>query len=137
MRLEKKVVIAIVFAIVILTGGWWLWLTVFNHGESQAGRPSKITFDVKDLDQNGYIMTLNIKAAIDYEFCVPYSNQSLQQVYQIDPTIVCQHGPSGRIGCTNDEYLCIGNTAEKDAQSILCRLSLLDMIERIDQTFWE
>ena len=137
MRLSRKVMVDLAFGMTILTGGWWLWLTTVGQGQETTCRVDKVTFDVDSLDRSGYVNTLESKTSIDYEFCIPYSDLSLWEVHQIDPTIACQNGPSGRIGCTNAQYLCIGSTAEKDARSILCRLSLLDTIERIDQTFWE
>ena len=92
---------------------------------------------MNEIDENGLIGPPDGKVAVDYEFCIPYDNAHLQEIKEIDPDIGCDYGPTGRIGCTNNEYLCIGNTHQKDFRSILCKLSTLGYVERIDRTFWE
>lgn len=100
-------------------------------------REEKITFDIKKINNDGLIGLENGKVSVDYEFCIPYTEESLLEVKKIDSDIRCNHGSSGRIGCTNNEYLCLGNTGSKDFGTILCDLSQLDYIKRIDQNFWE
>lgn len=133
----KRTVIGVAVALAVLAIGWWAWRTFANPRKNAACNPDKITLKLDELDPNGRLLGQDAGAAVDYEFCIPYSDQPLQEIHRIDPTITCQNGSSGRIGCTNDEYLCLGTTADKNAMGILCELSLLDYIERIDQTFWE
>ena len=137
MSFTKKITAVVASGIVILAVGWWAWHTLVIAGKNVACNPDKISFELDALEPNGPVSTPGIGTPVDYEFCIPYSDRALQEIRRIDPAITCQNGPSGRIGCTQDEYLCIGNTAGKDAVSVLCKLSLLGYIERIDQTFWE
>ncbi len=109
--------------------------TVPTPGE--ACQPAKITFDLDAVGADDLTGPPNGQTVVDYEFCIPYADETLSEVMAIDPHVVCIHGPSGRIGCTDREYLCIGDTARPDFRRVLCRLSLLDYVNRIDQTFWE
>jgi hypothetical protein len=118
-KVSRKWVI-IILIVVILLSGWWIW----NNRQCNL---EKITFDINEIE----------KVPLDYEFCIPYEDRYLQEIKRIDPEIECYHGSSGRIGCIDSEYLCIGNTGHKDFRNILCKLSILDYIDRIDQTFWE
>lgn len=132
-----KIAVGVASGIIILAVGWWAWHALGEPRENVACNPEKISFELDALEPNGPVSAPGISIPVDYEFCIPDSDRTLQEVNQIDPAITCQNGPSGRIGCTEDEYLCIGNTAGKDAVSVLCKLSLLGYIERIDQAFWE
>ena len=101
--------------------------------------PEKImtNFDLEKIDNNGLRGPPDGKVSVDYEFCIPHEEDKLQGISDIDADIRCKQGPGGRIGCSADEYLCIGNTGMKDFKRILCSLSMLDYVERIDETFWE
>lgn len=77
------------------------------------------------------------KSSIDYEFCIPYQDKYLIEIKKIEPSINCFHGSGGRIGCTNNEYLCIGNTHLKNSKNTLCQLSSREYIQRIDPCYWE
>jgi hypothetical protein len=137
MSVPKRIIVSVALCATILAIGWWGWRTFDNSRKSTACNPDKITLQLDERGPTGHMLSQDASIAVDYEFCIPYSDQPLREIHQIDPTITCQNGPSGRIGCTDDEYLCIGNTSLKDARDVLCRLSLLDAIERIEQTFWE
>jgi hypothetical protein len=94
-------------------------------------QPDKITFTLDAIDKDGK----RNEVPIDYEFCVPDKKESLVAVAAIDPGINCSQGPSGRIGCQESEYLCLGTARE--GIRVLCELSSLDFVKRIDQCFWE
>ena len=98
---------------------------------------SKINFDLEEIDNNGLRGPPDGKVSIDYEFCIPEDEDKLQEINRIDADIRCESGSRGRIGCSASEYLCIGNTGMKDFKRILCNLSVLDYVERMDETFWE
>ena len=97
----------------------------------------KISFDILKLDDYGLVGPWNGKVSVDYEFCIPYTDESLLEVKKIEPDIQCDYGPKGRIGCNDNEYLCLSGTGFKDFKTILCDLSQLDYVKRIDQNFWE
>ena len=94
-------------------------------------QPDKITFSLDAIDKDGKLNEVNI----DYECCVPDKRESLAAVAAVDPGIKCSQGPSGRIGCQESEYLCLGTARE--GIRVLCELSGLDFVKRIDQCFWE
>ncbi len=74
---------------------------------------------------------------IDFEFCIPKSKMAEQRVSEINTSIQFNES-SGRIGCNTDQYLCLGSVnSSPTSRDLLCRLSLLPFINRIDQNFWE
>ena len=81
--------------------------------------PQKITFDLNSIDEDGLIGPTDGKASVDFEFCIPYKEQYLKEIQSIDSDIKCYYGSRGRIGCGNEEYLCIGNTGDKDYNLIV------------------
>ena len=97
----------------------------------------KIVFDVNAIDRNGLVGPLDGKVSVVYEFCIPYENKYLEEVKSIDPLLNCYHGSKGRIGCQENEYLCLGNTHDKDFKSKLCQLSNREYIKQIAQCFFE
>jgi hypothetical protein len=98
---------------------------------------SKIAFDLKVFDKNGLIGPYAERVSVDYEFCIPYTPKHVNDIQAIDPQIECYHGPRGRIGCGDAEYLCLGNTGSENYKNILCQLSLLNYIKSIERAWWE
>jgi len=96
----------------------------------------KIRFDLSQLDEDGLHGPESGKVALDYEFCIPKEEKYLQEVKKIDPSLKVQSG-RGRIGCGKDQYLCLGNTHQKNHKDILYGLARLPYIERIEQAFFE
>lgn len=130
--------------LLIMIGLWCAVVTIAAHADTKEIPPdtdqclvSKIHFDLTDLDRNGRTGHYPEKVSLDYEFCVPYTPKHFSDIQAIDPEIECYHGPSGRIGCGDDEYLCIGHTGSSHYKDTLCRLSLLDYINTIERTWWE
>ena len=143
---SKNVVIELIVLLAVLIGGY----TYEASNDSDRGpvdsaaedidsycNLSRINFDLEKIDNNGLRGPPDGKVSVDYEFCIPSEEDKLQGISDIDADIRCNLGQSGRIGCSASEYLCIGNTGMKDFKRILCRLSVLDYVERIDETFWE
>ena len=97
----------------------------------------KITFDWEQLDENGLYGPPDGKRSLDYEFCVPGEPALLETVQAIDPSLALYPDSPGRIGCTEDQVLAIGNTHQPNAVPILMELANLDFIERIDRVDWE
>lgn len=97
----------------------------------------KITFDLSGLSAAGLIGPETGRRSISYEFCIPATAAHLTEVTTIDPSVQHFSGSRGRIGCTRDQYLCIGDTNQPNWHEILLTLASLDYIERIDQFFGE
>ena len=97
---------------------------------------NKIRFDLSMLDEDGLLGPENGKVALDYEFCIPRDDQYLKAVTRIDPTIKVQLS-RGRIGCSPGQYLCLGNTHQKNYREVLYQLAKLTYVERIERAFFE
>ncbi|NJL46644.1 MAG: hypothetical protein HC929_02960 [Leptolyngbyaceae cyanobacterium SM2_5_2] len=97
----------------------------------------KIGFDLGELDENGLYGPTDGKRSLDYEFCIPQGNAYAQEVLVIDPSVNFFPQSQGRIGCTEQQTLAIGNTHQPNAQLILMELANLDYIDRIQRVDWE
>lgn len=96
---------------------------------------NKITFDISQISTDGLIGSSGAKRYLSYEFCIPANKQAVEAIQTIDPTINIYRQSSGRIGCQDSQYLCIGETDNKQWKQILLSIAQLDYVERIDQ-FW-
>ncbi len=99
--------------------------------------PSKIGFDLSQLDEEGLSKQPGGKVAIDYEFCIPAKEDIAKIVQDIDPSVRIQKTAKGRIECDETQWLCLGNTHQKDYKKILYDLTRLTYITRIEQNFFE
>jgi hypothetical protein len=97
----------------------------------------KITFDLHQLDEAGLYGPPGGQRSLDYEFCLPQGEAYTQAVMAIDPSLNFYPGNRGRVGCTDQQILAIGNTHQPHAQLILMELAQLDYIDRIDRVDWE
>lgn len=97
----------------------------------------KIKLNFKNLDQDGLSGNKDSKVAVNYEFCIPRDPKKWKAVRRIDPSAGRQIGSKGRIGCSEQQWLVIGSTHQKNYQRVLYELASLDFVERIEQTFWE
>lgn len=104
---------------------------------AQLNPRSKITFNLEKLDENGLYGPPDGRRALHYEFCIPAAPELEAQVRRLDPTSQIFPTSSGRIGCTEEEYLCLGNTHQPNFKTVLLTLAKLPYIKRIDQVFFE
>ena len=96
----------------------------------------KIRFDLTALDAAGLHGPPDGLRALDYEFCIPERPYTIAQVQSIDASVRMLKS-RGRIGCSTDELLCIGNTHQPGYRDVLAALSRLPYVARIDQAFFE
>ena len=96
----------------------------------------KITFDLSTISPEGLIGSGDGLRSLSYEFCIPKNAQYVAEVQKIDPEINLSNS-RGRIGCTANQYLCIGETHQKNWYEILISIAQLDYVQRIDQFFGE
>jgi len=95
----------------------------------------KLGFDLNTINPQGLYGPPEGLRAMSYEFCVPHDREYV--VLAIDPSIGrCQRSP-GRVGCSAQQRLCIGNTHQYGYRLILQQLSALDYIERIEPAWFE
>ena len=105
--------------------------------KEEAAALAKITFDLSGFDENGLFGPEDGMRAMDYEFCIPQDGLSQAKVKKIDPSITIHKKSKGRINCSAKQYLCIGNTHQKNYRATLIALAKLDFIKRIDPTYFE
>ncbi len=95
---------------------------------------AKIQFDYSAIDEQGL---RNGEVAVDYEFCIPANEAILQEVLNIDSSIRVMKSSKGRIGCTNQQWLCINTTHTQDWKRKLNAIASLSYVEKILETFYE
>jgi len=96
--------------------------------------PAKITFDLTQIDDTGLTGPANGRVAISYEFCIPATQATQDEVRQLATTVAFQPGARGRIGCTKQQILCVGSTHQQGWRTVLQKLAGLDYIARIDRS---
>jgi hypothetical protein len=116
-----------------------LWISIMllaGTGCSSSSPPSrsrqqaleKISFDISEIDEHGLIGPPDGKRTVAYEFCIPRDPKKRKEVASIDSTVSFFSGPTGRIGCHTDQYLCIGDGG---TQEVLLTLAGLPYVTRI------
>jgi hypothetical protein len=93
----------------------------------------KINLDLSAIDDNGLIGPADGKRNVAYEFCIPRDEAKKAEVLEIDPSLKFYTSP-GRIRCTKDEWLVIGEGGTKDT---LLALAQIPYIARIDPFYGE
>jgi len=115
-----------------------IWLFVSNcESEKTVDPGAKIKFDTDVLNAQGLQGPPDGLRSLSYEFCVPKDDVKLEQVKRIDPSIRFQGGSPGRIGCTEEEVLAIGNTHQDNFKEILLEIARLEYIEEIREVHFE
>jgi len=97
----------------------------------------KITFDLDQIDEEGLGKQPGSKVAIDYEYCIPANERSAAIVRKIDPNFKIMNKSRGRIGCSKSQWLCMGNTHQKDWRKVLLKLADMDFVNQIDRAYFE
>jgi len=97
----------------------------------------KIRLDLSGLDEDGLYGPPNGLRALAYEFCIPARQSAADEVRTIDRSIRVYPNSRGRVGCTIEQYLCIGSTHQPGFRMVLDRLARLEYIARIDPSYAE
>jgi hypothetical protein len=97
----------------------------------------KIALDLSVLDDRGLRGPPNGLRSMSYEFCIPANERYAAEVQRIDPTLELMRGSRGRIGCTKNQYLCVGQTGQRNHRQVLQRLAALDYTSRIVESTFE
>lgn len=96
---------------------------------------AKIKFDLQHFDDDGLYGPADGKRAMDYEFCIPPAK--IAEVKAINPKINIHKNSRGRIGCSSEQVLCLGNTHHPNFKTILTTLAKLDYVDQIEPTYFE
>jgi hypothetical protein len=105
-------------------------------GRTGSGPAGKLGFDPDLINEDGLYGPPDGLRALDYEFCIPDVAAYRHQVAAIDPSIRFSGSP-GRIGCSKDEVLALGNSHQPHFRSILERLAVLPFVMRIEPAWFE
>lgn len=106
-------------------------------GAAQQPEMAKIKFSLEDIHADGLRGPPDGLVSVAYEFCVPTDDAIYQEVQQIDPSLrVYAHSP-GRIGCTGNQSLAIGETSQTRWREVLLELSSLAYVDEIRECFFE
>ncbi|WP_416669824.1 hypothetical protein [Egbenema bharatensis] len=97
----------------------------------------KIEFDWSNISPAGLIGSPDSLRSVRYEFCIPLTQAALAEVQAIDPNLQCYQTSPGRIGCSCEQYLCIGDTHHPRWRDILYAIAELDYVQRIVESFGE
>ena len=74
--------------------------------------------------------------SLSYEFCIPREQKYIDEIKSIDTTVQISKS-SGRIGCSKDQYLCLGHTAQENYLQVLEGLARKEYIHRIEEAWFE
>jgi len=106
-------------------------------GGAQWPEAAKIKFRLDSIRPDGLRGSPNGLVAVSYEFCVPANEQVYQDVRQIDPSLQIHLASPGRIGCSTNQTLCVGETHQLRWRDVLRGLSSLKYITEIRESFFE
>jgi hypothetical protein len=98
---------------------------------------AKLTFDLQSLNVDGLQGPAHGLRALSYEFCIPARPVLAEQVRKIDPTVVVFDRAPGRVGCTRDQFLCIGTTHQPGYRTVLFQLARLSYVASIQEAVFE
>ena len=120
-----------------------IWLTAAcsalgpAHPLGEDSMSDKIRLDLSGINEDGLYGPPNGLRSVSYEFCIPARESLADEVRAIDRTIQVYPTSRGRIGCTVEQYLCIGNTHQPGFRGVLNRLAQLEYVTRIDPSYAE
>jgi hypothetical protein len=98
---------------------------------------AKIKFRLDDIRSDGLRGPQDGLVSVAYEFCVPADDRVYQEVRRIDSSVQIHPGSSGRIACSKDQALCIGETHQPRWRDVLKGLTSLKYISEIRESFFE
>ncbi len=102
-----------------------------------ANAAGKIKFRLETIRLDGLRGPPDGLVSVAYEFCVPAEPAAYEEVRRIDPTVQISPGSRGRIGCSKQQALCIGNTHQRHWREVLARLAALPYVAEIRECFFE
>lgn len=108
-----------------------------EQGSTHQPEMAKIKFPLDNINADGLRGPPGGLVAVAYEFCVPKDEITHQEVQQIDPSLKIYVRSPGRIGCTGNQSLAIGETNQARWREVLRELSLLNYVDEIRECFFE
>jgi hypothetical protein len=111
--------------------------TSFEQKKDPWPGETKIKFPLDNINPDGLRGSPDALVAVSYEFCVPANERVYQEVLRIDPSVKFTPGSRGRIGCTQNQTLSIGQTHQAHWRDILKELSSQAYVAEIRECFFE
>jgi hypothetical protein len=105
--------------------------------EESAAALAKIKFSLDDIRPDGLRGPDDGLVSVSYEFCVPKDEATFAEVRRIAPGVAIHAGSKGRIGCGEDQALCIGTTHGPDWRTELMGLAELGYVVEIAECHFE
>ena len=105
--------------------------------DASAAALAKIKFSLDDIRPDGLRGPDDGLVSVSYEFCVPNDEKTLAEVRRIAPSVVIHVGSKGRIGCGDDQALCIGTTHGPDWRRELMGIAELGYVAEIAECHFE
>jgi len=96
---------------------------------------NKMNFTFSKLNKDG--LTKDRKTSLAFEFCIPNEPEFLDKVKSIDESLAIYMSSTGRIGCEENQILCIGETKGMDYKNVLISLTKLPYVKSINESFFE
>jgi hypothetical protein len=98
---------------------------------------AKIKFNLDDIRPDGLRGPDDGLVSVSYEFCVPKEEAAYAEVRRIAPGVAIHAGSRGRIGCSEDQALCIGSTHGPAWRKELMGLAELGYVVQIAECHFE
>lgn len=105
--------------------------------EASATALAKIKFRLDDIRPDGLRGPDDGLVSVAYEFCVPNDEKIFAEVRKIAPGVAIHAGSKGRIGCGENQALCIGTTAGPDWRKELMEIAELGYVVEIAECYFE
>ena len=98
---------------------------------------AKIKFKLDDIRPDGLRGPDDGLTTVSYEFCVPKDEATFEELRRIAPGIAIHTGSKGRIGCSEDQALCIGTTGGANWRETLLAIARLGYVAEIYECHFE
>lgn len=98
---------------------------------------AKIKFSLDNIRPDGLRGPDDGLVTVSYEFCVPKDEVTFAELRKIAPGVEIHAGSKGRIGCGDDQALCIGSTSGANWREVLIGIAKLGYVAEIRECYFE
>jgi hypothetical protein len=111
---------------------------LYETGPIEPSHRLKVKFDLGEFTEDGLRQRIHGEgSSINYEFCIPADEEAVKEVTSIDATAKIHKGSKGRSGCSESEWLVIGESRQSNFKDVIKSLAKLKYVREISETFWE
>lgn len=122
---------------------WWLLILLAGCGAESSSlgenwpEVEKLRFSLDGFRDDGLHGPPDGLRSLTYEFCIPADEQVYREVRRIDPSVQISPGARGRIGCAENQALCLGSTHQPGWRDVLRGLTKLAYVTEVRECFFE